>query len=548
MAHIVGIDIGGTHADGVLLDGDKILVKKKVNVDQENLTESIISLLRALVPESSRNLARIHLSTTLCTNAIVHNSLDDVGMLIQAGPGMNPDFLNCGKHVRFIDGAIDHRGHTVKKTDKDQIERGAEEFLQDDVKSIGIVTKFSHRNHLHEQQIHDSLTGRFPHVSMGHRMSGLPNFPRRVYTTWLNAALRSKFLDFQDAMSEGLKQLSLDCPCYVLKADGGTMPFDVAAEIPCESVHSGPSASVMGCLALQNNSHDALLLDIGGTTTDIAILVDGTPLLERYGITIKGRPTLIRALNSRSIGLGGDSTVRYVEEKFIIGPEKSGPPMALGGTVPTPTDAMIVLSRMDVGSKTKAEEAMILLVAGQSPEETARQLLATFTAQIQCAVEKMIEEVFSRPVYTVFALLSRKRLRPQEIIAVGGPAAAMQQSLADAFALPCTVPEHFEVANAIGAARTRPTLEATLYADTSDGNLSIPEIGYREKISRGYSMRDAEKRLTKVIKSMAKDFGMAGIPKIDFLERQEMNTMSGFHTTGKIISVKAQIQPGLQKL
>ncbi len=548
MALIIGIDVGGTHADGVLLDGDKILVKNKVQVDQDNLSDSIIALLKTLIPDSPADLTRIHLSTTLCTNAIVNETFDKVGMLIQAGPGMNPSFLECGEHVCFLNGAIDHRGHVIKKPDQAIIDTAAASFKDNGIESIGVVTKFSHRNNSHEQDTRDRLADSFPHISMGHRISGLPNFPRRVYSTWLNAALKSRFMFFKDAIENGLRQLELDCPCYILKADGGTIPFAAASDTPCESVYSGPSASVMGCLALQKDINDAILLDIGGTTTDIAIFADGSPLLEPYGVTIKERPTLIRALNTKSVGLGGDSAVSSTENGFSIGPQKNGPPMALGGNVPTPTDAMVVLKTLQIGNLAKAEEAMQQLAPNQQPEKTAVQLLEAFANQIKQVVEQMIEEVFSRPVYTVAALLNLKRIKPKEIILVGGPAKAIQHILADSLQLPCSVPEHYEVANAIGSGRTRPTLQATLYADTSDGTLSIPETGCQGTVRSYFDMSDAEKRLTEVITTMAKEFGMEKIPEIDFLERQEMNTVRGFSSSGKIISLKAQIRPGLEQL
>jgi N-methylhydantoinase A len=281
------------------------------------------------------------------------------------------------------------------------------------IDSVGIVTKFSYRNNSHERYIADHLAGRFPHVSMGHRISGLPNFPRRVYSTWLNASLTSQFLQFKEAIEQGLAHLGISCPCHILKADGGTIPFSRASEFPCESVHSGPSASVMGGLALCAHSGDAILLDIGGTTTDISLMVDGIPLLEPYGIRIAGRPTLIRALNTISIGLGGDSTVSLQDGVFQIGPERQGQPMAQGGTAPTPTDAMVVLGRLRVGSAEKAATAMLVLCPDQQPDHTAYQLLTAFTERIRLAVEAMIEEVFSRPVYTVSALLHRRKIQPR---------------------------------------------------------------------------------------------------------------------------------------
>ncbi len=545
---IIGIDVGGTHADGVLLNGKKLIDKKKVNVDHSRLGDSVISLLESLVPENRDEVERIHLSSTICTNAIITDSLDEVGMFIQAGPGMNPGFLNCGDHMFFLNGAIDHRGIVLQNPDMADVEKGVAELKKKGIESVGIVTKFSHRNKEHEQAVHDHLAESFSHTSMGHRISGLPNFPRRVYSTWLNAALKTPFYTFKKAIEKGLQKLQITCPCHILKADGGTFPFVTACDFPCESIYSGPSASVMGCLVLKHDAEDAILLDIGGTTTDISILVDGIPLLEPYGITVNQRPTLIRALNTKSVGLGGDSAVTFDGTTFTIGPEKKGAPVGLGGTVPTPTDAMIVLNKLDVGSTNKAIEAMQTLCPDRPAEETAADLLETFVKKVKEAVDEMIEEVFSRPVYTVAALLNRKKIQAREVITIGGPAAALQDVLTDCFQLPCTVPPDFEVANAIGAARTRLTFQASLYADTADGRLSIPEISCLESIDPNYTLDDARNRLEEVITDMAKDMGMSNTPDVDFIEQLEMNTVRGFHTSGKILTLKAQVRPGLEHI
>lgn len=542
---MIGIDVGGTHADGVLLDGDTLLAKHKVSVDQQHLSEVIIALLQQLVPGDRSKLQRIHLSSTLCTNAIVTGSLEPVGMLIQAGPGMNPDFFTKSCSSWFLDGAIDHRGQILRDPAPAKIDAAADAMRREGITSIGIVTKFSHRNNRHELQVAEQLAGRFAHISLGHRISGLPNFPRRVYSTWLNSALASQFNLFKEALEQGLRHLGITCPCHVLKADGGTIPFSRACEFPCESVHSGPSASVMGCLALAAQTDDAVLLDIGGTTTDIALLVDGAPLLEPYGADVAGRPTLIRALKTTSIGLGGDSTVTWHNGTFRIGPERQGTSMAAGGAAPTPTDAMVVLGKLAVGSLQKAAMAMLALCPTEAPEYTATLLLESFAEHIRLAVEALVDEVFSRPVYTVAALLHRRRIQPKRIVAIGGPAAALQSFLSEAMFLPCTVPANYEVANAIGAARARLTVQASLYADTGDGRLSIPEISCLESIPARYTMANAEKRLKGAVSTMVTEMGLASCPEIDFLERLEMNVVRGFATSGKILTLKAQIRPGL---
>jgi len=545
---IIGIDVGGTHADGVLLDGDRPVAKHKVSVDRRNLSEVIIALLQQLTPPDRSLLRHLQLSSTLCTNAIVTGSLDPVGMLLQSGPGLNPEFFRTSGRAWFLDGAIDHRGQILRDPDPATINAAAAELRSEGFDSVAIVTKFSHRNNRHELAIAKQLTGRFAHLSLGHRISGLPNFPRRVYSTWLNAALMARFNRFTDSLEMGIRHLGINCPCYVLKADGGTIPFSRAREFPCESIHSGPSASVMGCLALGVADEDAVILDIGGTTTDIALLVEGSPLLEPYGIEIAGRPTLIRALKSKSIGLGGDSRVTLTNGVFEIGPERQGTSMAEGGLAPTPTDAMVVLGKLNLGSPRQAGAAMLKLAPRQEPEYTATLLLESFVAKIRATVEEMIEEVFARPVYTVAALLHRRRITPKRIIAIGGPAGAMQGFLAEGLFLPCTVPEHYEVANAIGAARARPTIQATLYADTGDGRLSIPEISSLENIPSRFTMADAEKRLAKAISDMVGEIGLNGCPEIDFHERLEMNVVRDFVAAGKILNLKAQIRPGLATL
>lgn len=542
---IIGIDVGGTHADGVLIDETVVVVKNKVNVNQANLGESIITLLESLLPENGANLERIHLSTTLCTNAIVNDDLEEVGMFVQAGPGMNPDFLQCGENLFFLSGAVDHRGHVQRSPTENEVKSAVEEMQNKNISSIGIVTKFSHRNNEHEIWVQDQIDGSFPHVTMGHRISGMPNFPRRVYTTWLNGALRTKFELFKEVMEEGFRELQIDCPCFILKADGGTIPFINACEFPCESIHSGPSASVMGALALHKDLNDTILLDIGGTTTDIAVFADGIPLLEPYGATVAGRPTLIRALLTRSIGLGGDSSVIWRDGEFLIGPENKGAPMALGGGNPTPTDGMIVLGKIDAGSLDRAQEAMRILCPFQPAEKTAAELLMCFAEKAREAVEDMLDEVFRQPVYTVSALLERERIHPSEMVAIGGPAAALKGYLSDCFQMECDVPADYEVANAIGAARTRLTTQASLYGDSGAGRLSIPEISCMESIGPRFSMVEAEARLKETITDMARGMGMSEAPQIDFIERLEMNTIQGFSTTGKIIALKAQIRPGL---
>jgi len=181
------------------------------------------------------------------------------------------------------------------------------------------------------------------HVSLGHRMSGHLNFPRRIATTYLNEAVWERYRYFVTEVLRFVHERRIDVPIYILKADGGTFDIEQSVEFPVQTILSGPAASVMGMLTMTACKEDAIALDIGGTTTDIAVFADGVPLLEPFGVTIDGRKTLIRGLRTKSVGVGGDSVVSLREGKLSVGPEREGPAAAFGGPFPTPTDAMIVL-------------------------------------------------------------------------------------------------------------------------------------------------------------------------------------------------------------
>ena len=123
---------------------------------------------------------------------------------------------------------------------------------------------------------------------MGHRVSANLNFPRRIATAWLNAAVHPVHKRFFEAVKDSLKKKGLEIPIFVLKADGGTMSLEASIEVPGQTILSGPAASVMGALPFASGAEDTLVLDIGGTTTDMAVLVRRVPLLEPLGAKSEG--------------------------------------------------------------------------------------------------------------------------------------------------------------------------------------------------------------------------------------------------------------------
>ena len=546
---ILGIDVGGTHTDAALIENFKIKKKAKVLTNEISLMDSLLNVMGEIFrDEDSLDLKRIVLSTTISTNAIVQGKTERVGLILASGPGLPPSALKINNDTHFISGYVNHRGIEIAGIDHDEVSRICEHFKKEGIEHAGIVGKFSTRNLKQEIEVRDIINNNFKHISLGHRMSGHLNFPRRVSTTYLNAAISDLYTNFVKEISKFLGKSGPKLPIYILKADGGTLEIDKSVEYPAQTILSGPAASIMGILSLTDCRKDAIALDIGGTTTDIAIFADGIPLLEPLGVTIEGHKTLIRGLRTKSIGIGGDSRVKYESNSIVIGPERDGPAAAFGGPSPTPTDAMIVAGLTNIGDKEKATAAIspIARRSGRPVHEAAKMIFDLTCQKIATSVKEMIEEINNRPVYTIHELLEGKKLIPQVLNVVGGPAEPMAEHLGKLLECPAHIPEHAEVANAIGAALARTTTELTLLADTERKTMTIVEEGLQIPIPNVFSREDAlktckEKLFERSLKMGAKKEDI----DMETIEDQEFNMVRGFYTTGKNIRIKVQVKPGL---
>lgn len=204
---IVGLDMGGTHVDGVIIKDDKVINTIKSLTNRNDLFSSIWKTLEELLRGYDQSeIKRINLSTTISTNAIVEDKLEPVGMIIQSGPGLNSDFLACGEENVFISGYVDHRGVVVEDLDFVEIERARELFKEKGIESSAVVSKFSTRNPKIELEIKKALEEEFDQVTLGHGMSGKLNFPRRVFTSYLNSAVYSTFSDFSNNIKKSLEK------------------------------------------------------------------------------------------------------------------------------------------------------------------------------------------------------------------------------------------------------------------------------------------------------------------------------------------------------
>ena len=543
---ILGIDIGGTHTDAVCINEKNIVATAKA-LTGKDLVSSILEVARALGIDYSA-IGRVVLSTTLSTNAIIERKYAPTGMIVSAGPGIDPRKYFLSDDFYLADGAIDHRGREYIPINKDQVTGIADELKGKGIAGVGIVSKFSVRNSAHETMIRSLIEKDFENISMGHTMSGSLNFHRRLNTTYFNTAVMPVQMHFVESVRRALQELGIHCPMLFLKADGGTYSSSAADRLPVETILSGPAASMMGAVALCADPRTTtLVLDVGGTTTDIGVLINGIPVLEPTGVSIHGLKTLVRGLKVVSVGTGGDSFVHLDGDTLCVGPQRQGPPAVMGGSDPTPMDAFAVLGEFDQGDRNRAHEAVssIAVKLGREVEDVAREIISVMVRNIKARAFDFIDEVNRHPVYTIHEMLYPELVEPKQIMVIGGPARQLKSYIEEVFGLECIVPDHAMVANALGAALARTTAQITMLADTQLKRLVCPELGIEDEVSSRLSLEDLKRMGEEAIRNNAAYLGLKDEIEISILEEQSFNMVRGFSTTGKNMRLKIQTRPGI---
>ena len=548
---IIGLDVGGTHTDIVLVGENGLERQIKVPTDTAALFQTVLTGIERITENIPiERIKHAVLSTTLTTNAIVRNKLSPAGMIVCGGPGLDPEAFRIGDHYFIVSGSIDHSGREIQPVDPSEIEDIARRLKSMGIRYVGVTGKFCVRNPDHELAIEKILAPHFDKVFLGHRISGHLNFPRRIATTYLNAAVYPIHKDFFEAVRSSLRQKGITIPIYILKADGGTMHFDASIDFPGQSILSGPSASVMGSVAFAPKDCETLVMDIGGTTTDMAVLINQVPLLAPLGIEIGAYKTLIRALNSHSIGIGGDSLVRTEGDLLKIGPDRMGKAMAFGGPAPTPTDALFVLDKagLPVGDKSRSIAGLspIAQKLGLSVEKAAFEIFDLACQDILTEAREMVERLNRKPVYTIKEVLTGYQLNPRHIMVLGGPAAYFAEHMEQISEFTVRTVPQWSAANAIGAALSRTTCEITLFADTQKGMAIAPGEGFSQSIKSDFTKQDALDLGYNLLRQKAIQNGATPEDMdLDILENLEFNMVRGFRLTGKHIRVKLQVKPGL---
>ncbi|WJR68856.1 hydantoinase/oxoprolinase family protein [Neorhizobium sp. CSC1952] len=330
---LLGIDTGGTYTDAVLFrEGEGVLAKAKALTTRHDLAVGIAGAVDAVLERSAAAASQIglvSLSTTLATNALVEGQGGRAALIMI---GFGPDDLARGglsealgnDPVIFLPGGHDVHGNET------QLDMTALEEIMPDlartVSSFAVAGYFAVRNPAHEMRVRDRIRelSHLP-VTCSHELSSKLGGPKRALTTLLNARLVS-IIDRLIGSCEGfLAGRGISAPMMVVRGDGALISAAEARLRPIETILSGPAASLVGARYL-TGLDQAVVSDIGGTTTDVAVLDGGRPKLAEEGAVVGGHRTMVEAVALRTYGLGGDSEVhiddRGLEARFTLGPRR----------------------------------------------------------------------------------------------------------------------------------------------------------------------------------------------------------------------------------
>ncbi|MBU3000046.1 hydantoinase/oxoprolinase family protein [Roseovarius nubinhibens] len=331
MALLLGVDTGGTYTDAVLMrDEEEVIASAKALTTRHDLAIGIGGAVARVLEQSGTDPAAIglaSLSTTLATNALVEGQGGRVGLvyigfrdrdlethgLAEALAG-DPSLVLAGGHS--------HAGGEAAPLDLDSLRA----WLSEDhgISAFAVAGQFATRNPAHELQAAELIrekTGR--PVSCSHHLSARLNGPKRALTAVLNARLIGMIARLIDRAEDGLRDLGITAPLMVVRGDGALISADQARERPIETILSGPAASIVGARWM-TGAQSALVSDIGGTTTDVAVLRDGRPAIDPAGAQVGPWRTMVEAVAMRTTGLGGDSEL-HVQDEGLIGGVTLGP-------------------------------------------------------------------------------------------------------------------------------------------------------------------------------------------------------------------------------
>ena len=565
---LLGLDVGGTFTDAVIIDGHRVVATAKRRTTKNNLMNGIGEALDAVLEGyDASNIEQVTLSTTVVTNTIVEGKEKPVDLYVVTGPGRNVDDIFPVSPI-YLQGYTDHRGIVVEHTPADAV-RGIANMVQarSGTDLAAVSAKFGVRNPQEELSITEELKNTYHTISNGSLLSGSLNFPRRTISAYFNSAVTLVFTVFKENVEDALRARNIVAPLHILKADGGSLPIEHMVSRPVETAFTGPAATVLGLSALGviGNQH-TVALDIGGTTTDISLWKHGRPLMTKNGVSIREYPSAVRSFAVTSVGIGGESVVRFKNGNLTVGPERVGPSVALGGIEPTLGDALIVLGHANYGDFNLASRALQDLADAiqatlqsnnvnisnnqltliKTASDVARLILQNALETIQRGVDEVITVENKRPIYVVADIVNPDIFVPEHIVVVGGTAPSLGASIGEYMDLPITIPENAAVANAIGAALALSTIELTVHVDTKRRLLVIPELGIKQQNCTLKRAEQVVERAKEALSEEALRLGLDTAQEIEVISIEDFPVVEGWQSMERLITVKVQLAAGVK--
>jgi N-methylhydantoinase A/oxoprolinase/acetone carboxylase beta subunit len=436
----IGIDVGGTHTDAVILDGESVIAATKA-LTTEDVLSGVTAALDEVLAQSGIAQAQVQtvmIGTTQFTNAVIErrelSRLAVVRIGLPSGRGM-PPMIDWPEDMRdaveadvyMLHGGYLYDGWPIAELREAEVDAAIADIKAKGIRNIAVASAFSPMNATPETEVAARIRAAIPdaRITLSHEFGRLGLMERE------NAAiLNTTLLPFADrvvsAFLDALRQRGLTCPAYISQNDGTLMSADFVRSYPALTFASGPTNSLRGAYKL-TGLEDAIVVDIGGTTSDIGVLQGGFPRESNVVVSVGGIRTNFRMPDILAIGLGGGSLVR--DEGRAIGPQSVGHKLVseglvFGGSTLTTTDILVASGEADIGDLSRVADVPDTVV------ETARN---TLHRKLNDAIEMMKPGGQATPV-----------------ILVGGGAVLVTDGLDAASTL--HRPEHAGVANAIGAA------------------------------------------------------------------------------------------------
>ena len=373
--YYIGIDTGGTYTDAVLiaLDSGSIIATAKSPTTHYNIQIGVQRVLETVLSESDVPTNAIEttcVSTTLATNALVENKGADVGLFVI---GFNQRLEVPAVAARYIPGGHTIKGEEVEPLGINFIVDGVNE-LKNDVDAWAVCSSMAFMNPVHELVAAKAvkLVSDAP-VFCSHEASSKAGMKERASTACLNAQLLPVMQKFLSGIQNALAQCGITGNVLVVRGDATAMEMDEALTHAATTIASGPAATALFG-ARTTGSTDALILDVGGTTTDITLIKEGKPVIDTAGMSIGKWETHVEAVEMFTVGIGGDSLVQCTHVKpTTVGPDRVTP-VCMASDLPSPEEwigadkhSRCIMPVPDLSANQIAESAILTCLAAHGP-------------------------------------------------------------------------------------------------------------------------------------------------------------------------------------